>query len=87
MLDNLEKILHSINDNPISYEAYVKEVKSFSTKIREYLSAYEGLDPTQTVTTDFDLPPYNEIEGKILPKMLRSPDFSWNKHRLRNISQ
>ena len=56
------------NDNLPSYEAYVKEVKPFTTKIREYLSAYEGLDPTQTVTTDFDLPPaYNEAEGKILP--------------------
>ena len=57
------------NDNLPSYEAYVKEVKPFSTKIREYLSAYEGLDPTQTVTTDFDLPAsYNEIAGKIIPQ-------------------
>jgi hypothetical protein len=56
------------NDNLPSYEAYVKEVKPFTTKIREYLSAYEALDPTRTVTTDFDLPAsYNELAGKILP--------------------
>ena len=60
------------NDNLPSYEAYVKEVKPFATKIREYLSAYEGIDPTKTVTTDFDLPAsYNAIEGKILPKNIK----------------
>ena len=63
------------NDNLPSYEAYVKEVKPFATKIREYLSAYEGLDPTKTVTTDFDLPAsYNAIEGKILPKNIKVID-------------
>ena len=39
----------------LSYEAYVKEVKPFTTKNPEYLSAYEKIDNTQTVTTDFDL--------------------------------
>jgi hypothetical protein len=63
------------NDNLPSYEAYVKEVKPFATKIREYLSAYEGIDPTRTVTTDFDLPAsYNSIEGKILPKNIKVID-------------
>jgi hypothetical protein len=63
------------NDNLPSYESYVKEVKPFTTKIREYLSSYEGLDGTQTVTTDFDLPPsYNTIEGKILPQNVKVKD-------------
>jgi len=60
------------NDNLPSYEAYVKEVKPFSTKIREYLSAYERLEATQTVTTDFDLPAsYSAIEGKIIPNNVK----------------
>ena len=63
------------NDNLPSYEAYVKEVKPFSTKIREYLSAYEGLDPTRTVTTDFDLPAaYNDLEGRIIPQDIKVVD-------------
>ena len=63
------------NDNLPSYEAYVKEVKPFATKIREYLSAYEGLEPTQTVTTDFDLPPaYNDLEGRIIPQDVKVVD-------------
>ena len=46
-----------------------------ATKIREYLSAYEGIDPTKTVTTDVDLPAcYNAIEGKILPKNIKVVD-------------
>ena len=68
----LRKDITFNNDNLPSYEAYVKEVKPFSTKIREYLSAYEGIDPTKTVTSDFDLPAaYNSLEGKILPKNIK----------------
>ena len=60
------------NDNLPSYEAYVKEVKPFATKIREYLSAYEGLDNTQTVVTDFDLAPkYDFSQKKILPESVK----------------
>jgi hypothetical protein len=60
------------NDNLPSYEAYVKEVKPFATKIREYLSAYEGLDNTQSVVTDFDLPPkYDFSQKRILPQSVK----------------
>ena len=63
------------NDNLPSYESYIKEVKPFGTKIREYLSAYQGLDNTSTVVTDFDLPPtYNSIEGKIIPQSVTVQD-------------
>ena len=63
------------NDNLPSYESYIKEVKPFATKIREYLSAYEALDNTSTVTTDFDLPPtYNAVEGKIIPQNVKVQD-------------
>ena len=60
------------NDNLPSYEEYVKEVKPFSTKIREYLSAYEKIEQTRTVVTDFDLPPkYNFDYGEILPEFIK----------------
>ena len=63
------------NDNLPSYEAYVKEVKPFGTKIREYLSAYEGLDNTRSVVTDFDLAPkYNNTLKKILPESVKVVD-------------
>jgi hypothetical protein len=45
------------NDNLESYEEYVKEAKPFKTKIREYISDYSVNENTQTLTTDFDLPP------------------------------
>jgi len=63
------------NDNLPSYEAYVKEVKPFATKIREYLSAYEGLDNTRSVVTDFDLAPrYQDALKKILPEAIKIVD-------------
>jgi len=56
------------NDNLPSYEDYLEEVKPFKTKLREYLSSYERLEPTNSVITDFDLPP-RFVEGRetILP--------------------
>ena len=72
---NLREDVTFNNDNLPSYEAYVKEVKPFTTKIREYLSAYEKIDNTQTVTTDFDLvPSYNELAGRILPSDVKVVD-------------
>ena len=51
------------NDNLPSYEDYLEEVKPFKTKLREYLSSYEKIEPTNTVVTDFDLAP-RYIEGR-----------------------
>jgi hypothetical protein len=68
----LRKDITFNNDNLPSYESYVKEVKPFATKIREYLSAYEGLENTQTVVTDFDLSPkYNFDQKRILPESVK----------------
>jgi hypothetical protein len=56
------------NDNLSNYEDYVNEVKPYSTKVREYISSYEHIEPTQSLTTDFDLPPtYNIATSKIEP--------------------
>ena len=54
------------NDNIDNYQDYIKEVKPFKTKIREYISSYEKLDPTNSVVTDFDLPPRYKFENKII---------------------
>ena len=56
------------NDNLASYNDYINEVKPYKTNIREYLSSYEKVDNTNTVVSDFDVPPvYNESTGKIEP--------------------
>ena len=60
------------NDNLPNYQQYIEEVKPFSTKIREYISAYEKIDPTQTSVTDFDLPPnYDANSDKIIPEAIK----------------
>jgi|TARA_R110002074_G_scaffold106530_4_gene230105 hypothetical protein len=57
------------NDNLDSYVEYVNEVKPYSTKIREFVSSYENVEPTNTSVSDFDLPPrYDEKSGKIIPE-------------------
>ena len=57
------------NDNLPSYQQYVEEMKPYKTKIREYLSSYEKVDPASNVITDFDLSPfYSNQEGKIIPQ-------------------
>ena len=54
------------NDNIENYQDYINEVKPFKTKIREYVSNYEKTDPTNSVITDFDLPPrYNFNQKRI----------------------
>jgi hypothetical protein len=45
------------NDNLVDFESYIAEVKPYRTKIREYVSSYNALDNTQSVVTDFDVPP------------------------------
>ena len=42
------------NDSLPSYQNYVEEMKPYKTKIREYLSSYEKIDPASNVMTDFD---------------------------------
>ena len=71
----LRKDITSANDFLESYEDFVREAKPYKTKIREYLSTYEGLDESQSVVTDFDLPPvYKDTEGKIVPQSVRVID-------------
>jgi hypothetical protein len=56
------------SDNLQSFEDYLKEVKPYKTKIREYVNVYNKVEPTNTSVTDFDLPPYYSIvDGGIVP--------------------
>lgn len=40
------------------FEQYLKEVKPYHSVIRNFTTNYTSIDPTQTYTTDFDLPTY-----------------------------
>ena len=63
------------NDNLPSYEKFVEETKPYKTKIREYLTSYTKQDKTNSVVTDFDLPPaYNTQDGRIVPSSLKIKD-------------
>ena len=62
----LEQKITFKNDNLSNYEDYVQEIKPYKSKIREYVSSYEKLEPTNSVITDFDYPP-RYINGIITP--------------------
>jgi hypothetical protein len=95
-LGELEQKITFQNDSLPSYEDYVQEVKPYKTNIREYISAYQRTDNTNSVTTDFDLPPsFDRAAGKIRSKPVRvvngefvdldaSFDVYPNKHWLDN---
>ena len=71
-IGELEQKVTFQNDNLPSYQDYVEEMKPYKTKIREYLSSYEKIDPASNVITDFDLSPYyDEQEGKIIPQSVQ----------------
>ncbi len=55
------------NDNLENFEEYIKEVKPYRTKIREFVSSYDALDPTKTVVTDFDLLPVINQDYSVSP--------------------
>ena len=56
------------NDNLASYQDFVEEFKPYSTKIREFVSEYNAIDPTNSSISDFDLSPvYNSVTKTIEP--------------------
>jgi hypothetical protein len=62
-LDQPVNFKSDITDN---YRQFVEEVKPYTTNIREFVSAYDSFDNTNSVTTDFDLQPiYNRFTDKI----------------------
>lgn len=65
---NLDQRVSFQNDNLENYQDYIEEVKPYKTKIREYISTYTRVEPTNSLITDFDLPP-SYIDGKITPSI------------------
>jgi hypothetical protein len=65
-LGELEQKINFETNKLQSFEAYVEEVKPYSTKIREFISSYTNLDNTSSIVTDFDNAPYyNELTKRI----------------------
>lgn len=48
--DNMFKV-----DNSVNYEEYIKEVKPFKTKIREYVTSYDTVDVSTIKYDDFEV--------------------------------
>ncbi len=80
-IGDLQKKTTYKNDSLDSFKEYLKEVKPYRSTIREYTSLYTELQPTESVVTDFDLPPtYSASEGKIIPVNLNNEqinDYPW----------
>jgi hypothetical protein len=62
------------SDNLEFFESYIKEVKPYRTKVREYVSNYSKLDNVYTSTEDFDLLPVINDELKVLPLTVQVND-------------
>ncbi len=61
-LGELRQSLTFKNDNLESYEDYINEVKPYSTQVREYISAYQRTEPTNSAVMDFDNPAFFNVE-------------------------
>jgi len=60
-----------VKDRQTFYEQYIKEVKPYRTKLREYVMTYHTSEPLDRATvTDFDLPSYYDSDLQIY----RSPN-------------
>lgn len=67
-IGELEQTVNFRPDSLESYEEYVNEVKPYSTKVREYISAYNKTEKADQVITDFDLAPvFDPAEDRIVP--------------------
>lgn len=67
---NVGELTQKVNynsDNLEFFEEYIKEVKPYRSKIREYVSNYSKVDPTQTTVTDFDLLPIIGEDYRVSP--------------------
>jgi len=65
----MNQIVGNLNQNatfqtdPLAdYESYIEEVKPYKTKIREFVSSYQGYDYSYNTVTDFDLPSYFNLD-------------------------
>ena len=71
----LKQLINFKNDALPSYEEYIKEVKPYKTKIREYVSNYDKIENVSQIISDFDNPPaFNPNNNKIQPSTARIID-------------
>ena len=71
----LEQHVTFRNDNLSSYESYIQEVKSYKSKIREFVSNYAQIERSSSVVTDFDSPPrYSALTNLIETNNVRVID-------------
>ena len=55
------------NNNLANYESYINEVKPYKTNVREFVSNYNNIEPTNTTVSDFDLQPeYDKLSNSIV---------------------
>ena len=62
------------SDNLSSFEDYVKEVKPYRSKIREYISTYSKLETSASSVTDFDLLPVVGEDYSVTPMTVAVTD-------------
>ena len=56
------------NDNISYYQDYIEEVKPYRSTIRQFVSRYNTIEPADSATSDFDLPPvYSVTDQKVIP--------------------
>jgi hypothetical protein len=72
----LEQRLNYKNDNLVSFQSYIDEVKPYKTTVREYVSRYDTTLTSASAVADFDLPPvYSETDGKIIPTTISNENI------------
>ena len=62
------------SDNLEFFEEYIKEVKPYRTKVREYVSNYTSLDYSQSSVSDFDLLPVVNDNRSVAPLLVQVND-------------
>jgi hypothetical protein len=70
LVGDLHQAVTFKNDNLSNFEDYISEVTPYRTKIREFISSYTKIDNSQSVVTDFDLPPTYNAETDTVSSIL-----------------
>lgn len=69
-VQDFTKLNSTISNYQNNIEDYINEIKPYRTKIREFISSYNKIEPYYSNITDFDLPAYYDRELAIY----RSPN-------------
>ena len=83
------------NNNLSNFQDYIQEVIPYRTTVREYVSSYNAVDTSQSLITDFDLPPVYKkgindiiatkvVDGKIEANNITVQSYPW-KNWITNV--